>query len=253
MSDLTPQVRPDKHGKMVTRHVRAVPVVATKPLPSPVLVDRTQEDEVFARTKEALSAIFDGGRSPDDLAIKNVEYMATFEPEMLSRVTSQAASSHNMSRLWGHTINGIVASATFRKHNGHKTFNRNLIVFPLAADLIPARAHGNNPGLVQDYTREVRDMTVMLMDDSGEFDSPEMLKALTIIGVVRKRYTGRGLDVGWNQSLRFADIAPEAQFIANNIDRVEPLAAELVQRESYDIELIEALMSAPAALVEGQL
>lgn len=254
MSNLDPQIRPDKNGKMVTRHVRTGPQTTSerKTLPSPS-VQHDSRYEVLLRTKAALSAIFDGGKSPDDLAINNVEYMAGFEPELLDRVVIQAGANHNLNRLWRHTINGMVASVSFTNLNARKSFERNLVVFPFATDLIPASAHGNNPGLVQDYTRDVRDMTSVLMDDSGEPDSPAMLKSLALISLIRKRYTYRDMEHGWDRELLFSEVAKEAHFIADNIEAVTPVAEEIIKRQSYDIDLIKLIIAAPPALAEGHL
>jgi hypothetical protein len=179
--------------------------------------------------------------------------LAAEHPLILERIASQAESGHELNRLWQGVIDNGDMERRFRVDSGLPTTERYLAVYPMCIDLIPVTGdHGNNPGLTMNYTRSVYARVEDHWWSKGPF-SADMAKALTIIGIVRGVYADRGEKLNFNKDFKFDQVTVEAEYLAQNMDRVEPIAAELVRRGNYDVDFVESLLSVQKPLMEGAL
>lgn len=249
---LVPEQRPDKNGKVVTRHVRSLTnqQAARVPLPAPSVQAGNAAKQ---RAKDAAGSIYTIAYESSEQALKNLEYLAAEQPHFLDRILKQSGSSPVLQKLWQRGVKNGDMEKWFQTDFGSTVLERDLAIYPLCVDLIPATGdNGNNPGLTIEYTHKVESSVRRFSDDAGPL-TQSMCKALTIIGITRGVYAEYGAKWEANKGYSFSQSMVEAEYIARNIDRVEPIAAELVRRGNYDVDFVESLLSVQKPLMEGAL
>lgn len=258
MNNLTPEQRVNKLGHLVTKHVKTGSgdkrEQTRKPLPAPssgyLTAEKTQ------RIETALAAVFSdaagGNVEPNMLAYGNIGFLAESSPDTLDKIVKQCAHGKIENRLWRSELSRRQLHPVGRTGvpefyiNEHE---RSLVIFPAAISMIQATGdHGNNPGLVQEYTSKIAQrLGSMLRDNDVVSPAPELLKSFVAIGVIRGMHDKRHWRMGHTNAYVYSDFADDAEYFSGHISEIEPLIPELIARGSYDRELVAELLSVDSA------
>lgn len=245
MTNLTPEKRPDRNGKMVTRHVRSAPAAsASKALPAPA-VGTTK-----ITVKEAINAVFpDHKRTVEEHpAVKK-----TFS-QMSRRLPDTLAKIVEVSRADEDVADNMRTMIMFQEEAPdiflEVAYERAVIVYPYAKKTIQLLY----PEHVQDedYVREsmfrmeknVQDLVMMTNS------KPELMKAVMLFSFLHGHQDEINPPVG----LMWEKYEKEIRYAAHHIDEVEVIAPELLKRKEFSYGVMEQLLNVPSkSLSSGQL
>jgi hypothetical protein len=255
---LVPEVRADRNGKLVTRHVKS-DSASPRELNIPT-VDRSKQDRAEekkkreARTEETRIALVELTKNGVPVigvkeAQHNVHYLVKTDPALLEEVLQAVRSGTDMEReVWTHELSFTPKTPRdWQDDRDYTEYSRlSILINPLAsaiAELQPettSRVH---------FARSLKYYVSEVAKVNSRADDAVWMKAVMLTA----QTVSKG-GVGQRNNWTFGTHGDDIKFLQENWDRVEPLVPILVQRHNASRAFIETLWESLApSLSEGLL
>ena len=239
-----PEKRPDRNGKMVTRHVRsAAPTGSSMPLPAPTMGTSKMT------AKEATRIIFpDPKRAANKNAKDTISKMSRKMPETLAKVVEVSRADDDVAENMRAMIEyqGIMPDA-FLKIG----YERAALVYPYAKKMMllldPEQAADD------DYVREVMFRMEKNVDDlmpAVTISKESLVKAAMLFSFMH----GHQDEINPPVNLMWEKYKEAIQYTSSHLEEVEEIAPELMKRKTFSRDAITQLINAPTkSLISGEL
>lgn len=191
-------------------------------------------------------------------AIPNLEYVASNDPDLLGTMVARYTGTAGVSEraLW----QGMIAFTEMRPREGRDSedddrylasYRSGLIIFGYVGRLEPYDPSGK----ATDYYRRTAqrfNLSSKLMPKSLDYQDPDAIKAVMLVMRVEEL---RGA-AHWDDSRAVARLdhkRGDIEFLAENMDRVEPVLEGLLEMRATDSQAVEALWGTQSPLRGGTL
>lgn len=228
-SHLTPEQRPDKNGKIVTRHVRPQSGTASsRTIPAPV----SQVESLISQFEATVPSW-----SRDEHKIPVLRMIAKDNPDLFADIMrSYLSGGREEQAVWRLVLfqTGVSSDQVSQVH-----YRRMIELVPLSVAMFPDAPPGYRDSMVCKHASS-SETELSIRPGDEKYD---LVKARIIIAEAERKSSPGRHD-------RSEDIA----FIARHLEEVAPLTPELVKRGTASAGLIrELLESAAKPLREGAL
>lgn len=239
-SNLRPEVRVNKNGVPVVKHVRNDPAgnpANTKGFPPPQPKTASGPKLVTRQVMKDLESkginLFDSSWGN-----KNIFHLAKNFPLLLEKVVERAVNSHGRERdIWTHLLRDTMQFNAGRSvlDMTPATYRKWMELLPLGVTLFRGESKPTN-SLVYEINL-LADSINKSMGIKPEYDGYRMVKSIMIAIRVDKAAGGTG---------RIVDKMGDIAFIDENLEAIEPLAETLMDRGTTDREILQQLIDSEA-------
>ena len=246
---LTPELRPDKTGKIVTRHVKTSPTGSSAPrktLPSP-----TASSHPKRLARDAMRRLKENGIDLYSASSGNsvLYYLASVSPELLERTVTDAIGSNEIEAgVWAEYLGNTIVTDKRRNHmwKGYVHLGTRIPTAVLVEEGRHPPHHANN-------ARKLLELVDSAYPE--ELDRPEFLRAASIVLQLKgenslfKKITGKH-----DQESRYEQYRKDIEFIATRVDDVEMILPVLRSRDTTDPQTVGMLLQSESlSLSDGML
>lgn len=258
---LVPEVRADRNGRLVTRHVNPeAALVAMRELPHPNPIDRSKEDRAAAR--ERLQSVKEATQNAmDELASNgvpvfgtkeaqsNIHHLVKTDPVLMEGILSAVRAGTDMERdVWTHEFSFNQQSPMDWRDETDYTENYRigLLINPLASTIAELQPETTSP---VHFARSLKYYVSETAKVNGRADDASWMKAVMLI-----THTVSEGNISNRNKWDFRTHGDDIKFLQENWERVEPVVPLLVQRHNATRAFIETLWESLApSLSEGLL
>jgi hypothetical protein len=250
-SHLVPTPIVDATGKHTTVYKKPQAAAILSMIPAPSASPVTDPDEATIRALNDLTIIYGSLTITSDRSFRNLRALATASPETLDAVVNHIESAGSVERdVWffmltrGRYDPEDDSWVTADDLEGGELYRRCMVTYPLASRIAvhdTAFAPSSVVGSSVDVAEEMVD---------GNFgDGYANLRAAVIVSTMNT-VSANGAN---KPPERPGTAASDTQYLAENIDAVERLLDELIERRTTDPEVVKLLLASAPALAEGTL
>jgi hypothetical protein len=255
---LVPEVRADRNGKLVTRHVKSnFASPRGRDIPA---VDRSKQDRAEekkkreAHTEETRIVLVELTKNGVPVigvteAQHNVHYLVKADPALVEEVLQAVRSGTDMEReIWTHELSFTPQTPKdWQDDRDYTEFYRvSILINPLASAI--AEVQPETTSKVH-FARSLKHYVTEVAKVNGHTDDALWMKAVMLTA----QTVSKG-SVGQRNNWNFDTHGDDIKFLQENWDRVEPLIPILVQRHNASRAFIETLWESLApSLSEGLL
>ena len=248
-NSLRPEVRVNKNGVAVTKHVRnevaaskdtsaAFPPPSTAPLPKVVTRETIKELDSLGLKLQGSS-----------WGNKNIFHLAKNHPELLSTLVNRVRSSSTVDKgIWNYVLGDVMQFPTRNStvDSAPETYRKWLAMLPLGPVLFQNESTTFPSALIYRISSLMDAIKTSLGSDyDADADDYRSVKAVMTVIQVDKAAGGTG---------RIAERAEDIAFIRNNLGAVESSLDLIWERKSTDKEVVQQIIeSASPSLSNGLL
>lgn len=256
MSNLIPEQRTDKNGVTSTKWVKpsSDSPSAKASIPKPVIGPADYNWAEMRRDANVLSHALESPSSTQRvkrLLWNNVATIGSYLPEMIPAMKEATQRYESSARLLGDlmTRNGGFHTNGGEIENETKQLRIALAIIPALADIESQLGRDVFSTAIEGIRLVETVGDAIDAQGTGEINQDHTV-ALAMISFIR----GDTDPFNDNYKLSISEVSDDLDFIANNLEEVQPLVPELNRRMAYDKETIESLMSMPSkSLSSGML